>query len=368
MNPHPPFTPAEYARRIERLSRGVARKKLDALIVETGTNRLYLTGFPSSAGTLVVLPGDNPYFFTDFRYLEAARKQIQLATVRPSKAKKDPIQTLAKKLELKRVGFEGSMTTARFQSLKETLSDVETWTDAEALIHALRVRKSPAEQKILRRSVRLADEIYARTIQETRPGMTEWDIRRVLRGWNDRLDSENESFDCIVAAGSNASRCHHHPSRKVLRRGQPLLIDMGAILQGYHSDMTRTVFFGEPTKKMKEIYKIVLAAQKKAIAAIRAGRSCAQVDRAARNYIKRRGYDKYFGHGLGHGVGLQVHEAPWLNAKSKEILKPGMVLTVEPGIYLPRVGGVRIEDIVVVRREGCEVLTKTPKELTVLEA
>jgi Xaa-Pro aminopeptidase len=197
--------------------------------------------------------------------------------------------------------------------------------------------------------------------------MTEWDVRRILRRWTDDLDAENESFRAIVAVGSNASRCHAVPGPKVLRKGQPLLIDMGALVKGYHSDMTRTVFLGNVSKRMKDLYKIVLSAQMKAIEKMRDGATGAEVDRAARSVIKRHGYGKNFGHGLGHGVGLDIHENPFMHEKSEAVLRSGMVITVEPGIYLPGVGGIRIEDVVLIKRNGCEVLTRTPKELRVLD-
>ena len=192
--------------------------------------------------------------------------------------------------------------------------------------------------------------------------MTEYDIRRELRYWGDRY-GQAQPF-AIVCAGSNASRCHHIPGERILRKNQELLIDTGAMVQGYLSDITRTFFFGRPSNKLREIYDIVLKANMKAISRIQAGKTCHEIDTAARSLITRAGYSKYFGHGLGHGVGLQIHENPFFSQKNKMKLKAGMIVTVEPGIYLPGIGGVRIEDMVLVKRNGCEVLTKTPKELT----
>jgi Xaa-Pro aminopeptidase len=156
-------------------------------------------------------------------------------------------------------------------------------------------------------------------------------------------------------------------TRRALKRGEPLLVDMGVLVDSYHSDMTRTVFLGKPNAKLKEIYKIVLEAQLRAIAKVKAGAKASEVDLAARGWIARKGYGEHFGHGLGHGVGLEIHEAPSLAAKSPDILRSGMVMTIEPGIYLPGIGGVRIEDVVLVKPNGCEVLTRTPKELIVLD-
>jgi Xaa-Pro aminopeptidase len=214
----------------------------------------------------------------------------------------------------------------------------------------------------MRNAIRAADDILRHVMREIRPGMTEWEIRRLIRSWTDRL-SQGESFPCIVCAGSNASRCHHHPSERPLRRGQELLLDLGAVVDGYHSDMTRTLFCGPPSRKLREIYGIVLKANLAAVSVIRAGKKCGAVDAVARRIIEKAGYGKYFGHGLGHSVGLAIHEWPGFTADCQAILKPGMILTVEPGIYLPGVGGVRIEDMILVRRGGCEVLTRTPRTL-----
>jgi len=211
----------------------------------------------------------------------------------------------------------------------------------------------------------MGDEAFARVLPQIRPGMTEWDIRVALRGVMDQV-SQGEAFDTIVCAGANASRCHHHPSLRPLRRGQELLIDMGVKVEGYCSDMTRVVFFGPPSPKLREIYRIVLAANRRAIAGVRAGMTSHAADRLARHVIEKAGYGKFFGHSLGHGLGLQVHDPGSLRAGGKELLPEGMVVTIEPGIYLPGVGGVRIEDVVVLRAKGCEVLTRTPKDLRCL--
>ena len=356
---------SEFAKRVERLARRAARRKLDALVVLTEVNRLYLTGFHSSNAVLIVSPKGEALFYTDFRYLEMARKGVASARVRRMKGLTD-LAPLAKRSKWRRVGYEGSISTTQLDSVRKTWPGVEDWVESEDLIGGLRVVKSRAEQAAIRRAVRLGDEVFRRTLEEVRPGMTEWDVRRVLRGWVDRLDAEGESFDCIVSAGSNGSKPHARVTRRVLRRGQPLLIDMGVRLGDYCSDMTRTVFLGEPSAKMREIYGVVLEAQQRALRAIRAGRTCKEIDAVARDYIAKRGYGSRFGHGLGHGVGLAIHEAPSLGAKSETALRPGMVVTVEPGVYLPGIGGVRIEDMVIVRREGCENLTRTPKELTIL--
>ncbi|HNY27147.1 MAG TPA: Xaa-Pro peptidase family protein [Candidatus Sumerlaeota bacterium] len=357
----------EYARRIERLERKVARAKLDVLLVVTDINRFYLTGFHSTNAVLAIEPGADPVFFTDFRYLEMARKAVKGAKLQMLGGDKDQLAPWAAKRGWKRVGFEGQIPTLRFEALKKSVPDATDWVESSQTIVDLRVIKSPVEQNILRRAIHLADDVYAAMLEQVRPGITEWEVRRILRSLTDNMDAEGESFDCIVGTGPNSSQCHHHVGQRALKRGEPLLVDMGVLLDSYHSDMTRTVFLGQPNAKLKEIYKVVLEAQLRAIAKVKAGVKASEVDLAARGWIARKGYGENFGHGLGHGVGLEIHEAPSLAAKSPDILRSGMVMTIEPGIYLPGVGGVRIEDVVLVKPNGCEVLTRTPKELIVLD-
>ena len=363
--PTTPFPSEEYAKRIERLSKAVVRNKLDALFVLTDLNRLYLTGFAASNGILLLEPGEEPVFYTDFRYLEMARTQIGFARIAKLTDLKKIFGPLAKRRKWRKVGYEGSLACARVTGLKEAMPAVEEWVDAEKHIMDLRAIKSPREQATLRCAVHTGDIVFENLLEEIEPGMTEWEIRGLLRELTDAF-SQGEAFDCIIAVGANASKCHHHPSLRPLKPGQELLVDMGVRVEGYLSDMTRTVFYGKPSRKLADIYKTVLEANRKAIRAIRAGKTCGEIDAVARKIIGKSGHARHFGHGLGHGVGIEIHEQPRLAAKNTTVLKPGMVLTVEPGIYIPGVGGVRIEDMIIVRPNGCEVLTTTPKELLVL--
>ncbi|MFC1600768.1 M24 family metallopeptidase [Candidatus Sumerlaeota bacterium] len=360
--PLQPFPPNEYLARIKRLTKLVAKEKLDAFIILSEINRFYFTGFHSSNAVLLIQPGREPEFYTDFRYLEMARRCLDFVKLGTLRRVKGPFDGVSRKARWRRVGFEGRTPQTGYESLRKALPDVKEWVNAEKLISGLRAVKSAREQAVLRRAVHIGDDVFRLAMADVRLGMSEWDIRRLLRYWSDKL-AQNSAFG-IVCVGSNASECHHAPGERILRRNQEVLVDMGVTVDSYVSDMTRTVFFGKPSKKLAELYKIVLEANKRAIRAIRAGQSCARVDAIARKVIEQAGYGKQFGHGLGHGVGLEVHEAPGFSALSKELLKPGNVMTVEPGIYLPGVGGVRIEDMVIVHQGGCEVLTRTPKRLT----
>lgn len=358
--------PSPFAKRVGRLASKVGRVGLDAMLVYLSTNRYYFTGLPTTNGLLVVEPGEEPLFYTDFRYIEMARKEVDSARPVLLESLPDQLGKLAAKRKWRKVGFEGGVPFDRYESYRRGMPGVERWIEAEGLVRELRVCKDRTEQAALRRAARTGDEVLRRTVEAARPGMTEWDLRGILRGHVDALGASGESFPCIISAGSNSSKPHAQVTERVLRRGQPLLFDMGVVRERYCSDLTRTFFLGKASEKMREVYQVVLSAQLKALDAVRAGKTGGEIDAVARDYIDSKGYAGRFGHGLGHGIGLDIHEAPNLKPGSRDVLKPGMVVSVEPGIYLPGMGGVRIEDIVIVRRDGCENLTGWEKELTLL--
>ena len=363
--PTEPFPADEYRARLAKLDRQLRKDKLDAMLVVTDVNRLYLTGFQASNGLLLLRPGKRATFYTDFRYLEAARDQLGFLNVEKLGKAADQLGPLAKRGKWALVGYEGALPGARLQAFKDALPAVKEWRNAEGAVLDMRAIKSPRELAVLSVAVCTGDDAFDRFLRDVRPGLSEWEMRRMIRRKADDL-SQGESFDCIVCVGANASRCHHHPGATVLKKNNELLVDMGVLVQGYHSDMTRTVFYGKPPKKFVEIYKVVLAANRAAIRAIRPGRKGKEIDAVARRIIEKAGYGKYFDHGLGHGVGLEIHERPAFSKTDETVLRPGMVMTVEPGIYIPGFGGVRIEDMVAVTRKGCTVLTQTPKKLRCL--
>jgi Xaa-Pro aminopeptidase len=354
---------AEFAGRVRRLLAWQARERLDALLVTSDVNRYYLTGIETSNGCFLAERGLEPVFYTDFRYLTMASNRL---TFMPAKKIWRPsdeaaaFQSFGRKW--RRVGYEGSMGAARFLKLREALPDVE-WVDAAGELSAMRSVKSRAEQRVMRAAVAANDRAYSAVMRQVAPGMTEWEIRNIARREADLL-GQGEAFDTIPCAGRNAAECHHHPDATPLRRGQPLLLDMGVSVDRYCSDMTRTVCLGAPSPALREVHRIVLEANRKAIRAIRPGRPCCEIDAVARAHIEKAGYGKHFGHGLGHSLGLEIHESPNFAATCSTPLKPGMVLTVEPGIYLAGRLGVRIEDVVLVTSGGCEVLSQSPRELT----
>lgn len=362
-SPTVPFPKDEYSERTVRFERAIARAKLDAMFLLGEPNRTYLTGFSSSAGVIVASPGERPSLYTDFRYLEMARSQLDFVNVHKVRKWKKQFGAEARKRGWKRVGYEGNLPAARLKDLQEAMPTVKEWVEAEQHVRDLRAVKSQRELAVMRDAARVNDWVHRVALQQIRPGMTEWEIRCLFRSIMDTA-GQGESFGTIACVGSNASKCHHFPSNRVLENNTVLLLDHGTTVQGYCSDMTRTLFVGTPSRKLREIHKIVLAANRKAIAAVRAGVACCKVDAVARNHIAKHGYGKYFGHSLGHSVGIEIHEYPSFSATCKTVLKPGMVMTIEPGIYVPGLGGVRIEDMVVVTRKGCEVITGSPHEAT----
>jgi Xaa-Pro aminopeptidase len=338
------------------------RSRLDAMLVMDRLNALYLSGFDGSNCRLLVTRDHGDWFLTDFRYIESAQKQVKGANVLLMRQFGDSVfPELLKRLKVRRLGFEESISWGAHRSLAQTLEGV-TLKPAEELVSKLRMVKDSAEITAIARAQQLnqamqEDALVAVADQQ----VTESALARRMRDY--LADHEaSEAFDTIVATGPNSSLPHARPGANLVQPDGYLLLDSGARLGPYHSDMTRTVVLGQGSTKHREIYQIVLDAQLAALAEIGPGVSCRKVDQVARRVISKAGYGEFFGHGTGHGVGLQIHEGPRLNQSSKERLEPGMVVTVEPGIYLPGFGGVRIEDLVVVTEKGWRNLTSMDKE------
>lgn len=349
----------EFQARVKRLQVCQRRLRLDAVLLISEVNRYYFTGLLTSNGVLLTVPADAPAFFTDFRYLTMAKR---LAPWLPShtlwRPSEEPQVLSGMGSGWRRIGYEGALCAARFLRLKAALPDAE-WVDVSDAVADLRAVKSRAEQGALRAAITANDALFANVMRQVALNMSEWEIRRLVRREADRL-GQGEAFDTIACAGRNAAECHHEPDDTPLRRGQPLLVDLGLKLDRYCADMTRCAVFGTPTALYREIFAIVREANLKAVRSIRPGVMCCEVDAVARGHIEKAGYGRFFGHSLGHGLGLEVHESPSFSTACKTVLRPGMVLTVEPGIYLPGKLGIRIEDVVLVTRGGCEVLTRTP--------
>ncbi len=354
-------------RRLRRLRQKMKENDLDAMIVLDRVNTLYFTSFRCSYSILII-DSRTTRFITDSRYGEMAEKALEgfKVVVQPSRKVVDFLRDLWKKRGYKRAGFEGTISVNQRDWLGK-------WTRGSKLVKAgelvqeLRMVKDDEEIRTIRRSVRMADKLMEHAFEYIRPGMRESQISRVIRFGAEDLGGEGESFENIVASGPNSSQPHHHPGSRKLRRGDPVTIDLGIVYRCYCSDLTRTPVLGKVSKGFEEIYGVCLEANRKAIQEIRPGMTGKEVDALARDVIESAGYGKYFGHGLGHGVGLEIHEGPRLSPSAGDYrLQAGNVVTIEPGIYLPGVGGVRIEDYIVLTEKGAKVLSKSPKELKTL--
>ena len=340
---------------------------LEAILLISPTNRRYATGFPSTEGT-VLITRKSAHFFVDSRYIEAARSAISGAEVELVTNKYDwyaQVNAVLEKEGIKKLGFEdGYISCAEFARMKEKLG--AELTAEGGLMSRLRAVKQQPEVEALIAAQRLAEKALDKVLGIIRPGMTEKEVAAELVYNMLKLGAENVSFEPIVVTGEKSSMPHGVPGDKVIKKGDFLTMDFGCILGGYCSDMTRTVAIGKVTKEMRKVYDIVLEAQLAGIAAAKAGVTGREVDKAARDVIDAAGYGEYFGHGFGHSLGLDIHEPPNAMPTNNDPLPAGAVISAEPGIYLPGRFGVRIEDVIVLREDGCEDITKAPKELIIL--
>ncbi|MFC1925848.1 aminopeptidase P family protein [Chloroflexota bacterium] len=337
---------------------------LNSILISQPDNCRYLSGFAGSTGTLLISL-DSAILLTDFRYLEQAKSQapdFEVTRIR-GEARERFLLELACELGAKRLGFEANnLCFTDYHHLKEEAEKLESQLiPTQGLVESLRAVKGEEEINLLMKAVELAEAALEYISGEIHPGMKEkevaWEIERFLR----ENGSEPLLFDIIVASGPNAALPHAKPTERSLSRGEPIIIDMGARIAGYTSDLTRTLCLDSPDATFSEVYELVLDAQLTAIDQLEAGMSAEQVDGYARKIIEQRGYKDAFGHGLGHGVGLAIHELPRLGPSSKDVLEENMVFTIEPGIYLSGWGGVRIEDMVLVENGKARVLSKVKK-------
>lgn len=352
-------------KRLASLYNLMTANSLDGIIVTKPENRHYFSGFTGSSGMLV-LGGQSPALLTDFRYIEQAKQQAPLyQVIRHGASMLVTLADVSQKAALRRIGFESDYITWDFyRQLTEQLTAVEL---VPVKLDALRMVKDRTELGLLAKAVKIADYAFNQTIKIIKPGITELEIALELEYQMRKLGAERPAFDTIVASGVRSALPHGRASTKAVEAGDFVTMDFGAVYEGYHSDMTRTVVAGKASPKQREIYNIVLSAQLAGVQAVKAGRAGKEVDGIAREVISAAGYGEFFGHGLGHGVGLFIHEEPRLSPSGEVILETGMVVSVEPGIYIPDWGGVRIEDLVAVSAAGCTILTASSKDLIELD-
>jgi len=353
-------------KRLRRLRTSIGERELDALLISQPENLRYLSGFTGSSGWLLI-SGQNAILATDFRYVEQAKGESPgFEIVQIKQELHDWLPGLVSDLGWHRLGFEANFISYDgYHKLGEATKIKQInlqLVPTTGIVEQLRSTKAPEELGFITKAVELADAAFEEAKPIIRPGMREkeiaWEIEKILR----QEGSEGIAFEIIVASGPNSALPHARPTERMIRSGEPLLIDMGARISGYCSDLSRTLFLGKADRPFREIYDIVFKAQATAIEEVESGMDASQADRLARSIIEQAGHGDEFGHGLGHGVGLAVHEFPRLGLGSSDLLADGMVFTIEPGIYLVGQGGVRIEDMVVLENGKARVLTRASKD------
>jgi len=342
-------------------------KEIEGFLVTNLKNLNYLSGFDGEGAALIGVSGKN-YLLTDSRYTEQAQKEspdFKIITDEPKKknARILALKKILEKNKIKKIAFESNnLSYADFKKYSESFESTE-FLPTENIIEQIRMIKDKEEIIKIKKAAQITTESIKDVFEIIRPGIRELDIASELAYTMRKKGAQKEAFETIVVSGERSSLPHGKPSEKKIVEGELIIIDMGANYQNYNSDITRTIIMGKENQKQKEIFSIVLEAQKTALEFLKPGVKCKEVDSVARGIIEKKGYGKYFGHGLGHGVGLNIHELPRVSFSDDTVLSPGMVITIEPGIYLPGVGGVRIEDSVLITEEGYEILTWFPKIL-----
>lgn len=355
-----------FDKRLEKLRVQIRKHKLDGVFITRRENYMYFSGFTGTSAFLVITEND-AVLITDFRYTQQAGNQAPSFEVIEYKGSLViALNEVLKSRDVGRLGFEDThMTVDKYNEYKNKLT-VREMASVGGWVDEIRQVKDSTEIKVMKRAMKIADDTFAHILKYLKPGVAEIEIAAEMEHFMRRQGASGPSFDTIVASGKRSSMPHGVASEKRLEMGDAVTLDYGALYNGYCSDITRTVFLGQPDPVLKKIYGIVLEAQELAIAGAKKGMVGKEVDLIARDHIAKAGYGDYFGHGLGHGVGLEIHEEPRFSPSGNIKMKNGMVITVEPGIYLPGVGGVRIEDVVVIRNDKPLNLTGAPKDLMVL--
>jgi len=351
--------------RVENVQKQLTEHGLDALLVTNMYNVRYLANFTGTTG-LVVITKDNAYFVTDFRYTEQATEQAKGFDIVENEGPiYDEVATIVESNDIKKLGFEEEdITFATYETIND-LIDADL-TPVSGIVETLREVKSEAEIEIIQQAVDIAEKGYDYILGFIKPGMTEIEVANELDFYMRKHGAAGVSFDTIVASGLRSAMPHGVASNKEIEEGDMITIDFGCYYKGYVSDMTRTFAVGDPGEELKKIYNIVFEANKRVTAAVKAGMTGVEVDAVARDYITEQGYGEAFGHTTGHGIGLEIHEGPALSYRNEKELVENNVITNEPGIYIPGLGGVRIEDDLVVKADGNINLNSSAKELVIL--
>ena len=346
-----------FNRRIALLKNELRKRKLDSFLIAKDVNVSYETAFPGH-DAVVIVTSDRSYLIADSRYIEDARDSVKGFEIRLVKSSLyESIGDILRERKLARLGFESANLSYEVVTRLKEFTGKAVLVPVKGLIEELRAVKDPQEIELIRESIRLTKDVFDKILPFVEPGASEESLARKIEAAF-LLRGAKAGFDPIVAVDENSSKPHAIPTNRKISKDSILMIDIGCTLNGYNSDMTRIIMMGKIKPRIKKIYNIVRTAQVMAIEAIKPGVKTARIDSIARQYIRSKGFGKYFGHALGHGVGMDVHEKPTISGISEGMLQPGMVFTVEPAIYIPKFGGVRIEDMVLVTDKGCEVLSQ----------
>ena len=351
--------------RVEKLRKKMQEENLDSFLITSPYNLRYLTNFTGTTG-LAVITLEKAFFITDFRYTEQAAAQAQgfeiIKNVGPIF---EEVADLVQKEGLRELGFEETTVSFLEYSVLEEIIDAQL-IPISGMIEELREIKDEEEIAIIEKACSIADLAYDHILKMIQPGMTEIEVANQLDFYMRSLGASGVSFETIVASGLRSAMPHGVASKKIIEQGDLITIDFGCYYEGYCSDMTRTFAIGDPGEQLKEIYQIVLEAQLAVLEVAKPGVTGKQLDAVARDYITKHGYGEAFGHSTGHGIGLEIHEGPNVSVRAEKQFVPGNIITDEPGIYLPGIGGVRIEDDLLITSDGNRVLTHSPKELIIL--
>ena len=354
--------------RVGKLNQIIEKVEAEAFFITNPVNARYMSGFMGGEATLLI-GGGKRLLITDFRYLEQARAETQglYEIIKLDMPLYKLLKNTLSTCNISRLAVEESHITHKdYLELSAVLGSDISLFDQKEQVEFLRQVKDEDELRCIKKAAEIGDEALKNIFQTIKPGMSENEVRNQLEYRMKQLGAEDVSFETIVASGVRSAMPHGKASAKIIEDGDIVTIDFGCVYNGYCSDMTRTFFMGSASDELLKIYNIVNEAQARAISAARAGMTGVQLDSVARNYIRDNGYGDYFGHGLGHGVGLMIHEEPNANTRNDRPLPAGAVITIEPGIYIEGVGGVRIEDMVLITQTGCELLTTTSREVLIL--
>lgn len=352
--------------RVSKVREALLKRNLDGIFITSSINRRYLTGFTGSSG-YVLITAAKAYLLTDFRYMTQAPQQaVDFEVVEHGSSVGASLKELLVQEKVSRLGFESDVMSYSAHIKYEEELKPALLVPASGLVEEVRIFKDEAELAVMKQAAEIADRAFLHMLDVLKPGISEQEAALELEYFMRKQGAEGPSFDTIMASGERSALPHGVASSKIIAAGELVTMDFGALFEGYCSDITRTVMVGTPSDKQREIYNIVLEAQLHTVENVRPGMTGREADALARDIIARYGYGDRFGHSTGHGLGMEVHEAPRLSKLSDDILKPGMVVTAEPGIYLPGFGGVRIEDDLVITDTGARRLTESTKDLIIL--